>query len=225
MPQWTLGQLLSQTTAALGNRTDITASVASLYVNQAEEIVWSQLPFDEQESIAISSTTVNEDKVTLPSDFLEPLSVSNLSASSPVLLDAINVDQRDYYSTASGTPEAYMLFSTWMELVPTPDSAYSIQLRYRKLRSDMTETTDPPSVSTRYRYAIMLKAKELLARHALLDDALAISAGNEFVSYMNSMPSDRALRNRENRNAGVSLPRSRGQKGPASVYSFDLSDY
>jgi len=225
MPAWTLGTIMSSATAALGNRTDVTASTASLYANQAQLEVWSQLPFDEQEAIAISSTTVNENKITLPSDFLEPLTVSNLSATDPVLLDSINLDQREMYSTASGTPECYVLYANWLELVPTPDSAYSIQVRYRKQLSDMTETTDVPSVSTRYRFAVVLKTKELLAQHVIMDTEAAAEAHNQYVSYMGSMPSDRALRNRENRAAGVSLPRRRGQKGPASIYSFDTSDY
>jgi hypothetical protein len=226
MPAWSLAKLMSTVTQSLGNRTDVSVSDASLWINQAEEEVWNQLPFDESEAIAISSTTVNEDKITLPSDFQETLSVSNLSASNaPMLLDAINVDQRDRYSTSSGEPEFYMLYDSWLELIPTPDSAYSIQLRYRKQRSDMTALTDVPSVSTRYRFAVMLKAKQLIAEHVIYDSETAALANNQYVSYMNSMPSDRALRNRENRHAGMSLPRRRGQKGTASSYSFDRSDH
>ncbi len=63
MPEWNLGQLLSRTTAALGNRTDITLSDASFWVNQAHSEVWDALPHFQQEAIAISSTTLNEDKI------------------------------------------------------------------------------------------------------------------------------------------------------------------
>jgi len=223
MPSWTLGDIVSTATIALGNRTDITLSQASLAANQAALEVWSQLPFDEQESLAVSSTTVNEDKVTLPSDFQELLVISNMSTNLPHgrPLDPLNLDQTDAYSDSSGVPQFYTLYSTWLELRPIPDSAYSIQLRYRKQLSDMTETTDVPSVSTRYRMAVYYKTKEILAEEYILDSEAAALAHNKYVSYMASMPSDRALRNREGRGHGLSLPRRRGQKGQSSSRSFD----
>ena len=227
MPSWNLGDIMSYATKALGNRGDIALSDASFWANQAQLKVWESLPFNEQEAIAVSSTTINEDKITLPSDFDEILVVSRTSGGigDPVPLNYINHDQLAAYSSASGIPVDYAEYSTWLELRPIPDSGYSIEIRYRKQVSDMTETTDVPSVSTRYRYPVMLKTKELLARNEILDEAAAIDAGNEYLSEMRSLPSDRAKRSRENRNAGMSLPRERGQRRRSSTYSFDRSDY
>lgn len=224
-PTWNLGDIASTVTRALGNRTDISLSDVSLVANQAQLEVWSQLPFDEQESLAVSSTTINEDKITLPSDFQEPLVFSNMSANQPhgLPLDPLNLDQLEAFSQASGVPRYYTLYDSWLELRPIPDSAYSIQLRYRKQLSDMTETTDVPSVSTRYRMAVYYKTKEILAEEYILDSEAAALAHNKYISYMGSMPSDRALRNREGRSHGLSLPRRRGQKGTSSSYSFDRS--
>lgn len=225
MPSWTLGDIVSTATIALGNRTDITLSQASLAANQAQLEVWSQLPFDEQESLAISSTTVNEDKVTLPSDFQELLVVSNMSANQPhgLPMDPLNLDQLEAFSQTSGVPRYYTLYDSYLELRPIPDSACSIQLRYRKQLSDMVETTEVPSVSTRYRMAVYYKTKEILAEEYILDSEAAALAHNKYISYMASMPSDRALKNREGRAHGLSLPRRRGQKGTSSSYSFDRS--
>lgn len=223
MPIWNLSELMSNATAALGNRSDLAASTVSFWVNEAGRIVWDALPHDLQENIAISSTTVNEDKITLPSDFLEILSVSNLSntAAEPSLLQPIHVGQLDAFSTQSGIPKYYAQYNNWLELRPSPDSSYSLQLRYRALYSDMTATTDRPSIATRFRYGIFLKAVELLARHVTQDDAKASWAHAEYMQYMTMMPSDRALRARENRYAALALPRERGQKTTGSTYNFD----
>jgi len=213
---------MSNATAALGNRSDLALSTVSLWINEAARQVWDSLPHDQKEKLAVSSTTINEDKITLPTDFEEMLAVSNLSAGAqPALLNQINLDQVEAYSTQTGIPQYYALYSSWLELRPSPDSSYSLQLRYRALWSDMTETTDVPSIATRLRYGVFLKGVELLARHVTQDDAKAAWAHNEYVGFMTQMPSDRALRAREQHTAGLSLGRTRGEKTGGSAYSFD----
>jgi len=228
MPAWSLGEIVSTATQALGNRSDIALSTASLWANESQREVWDVTPHDLQEAIAVSSTTVNEDKITLPSDYQELLVLSNLSVSiggKPVLLDEINLDDLESWSATTGEPTHYALYSDWLELRPVPDSAYSLQLRYRKQLSDMTELTDVPSVATRFRYAVFLKTKELLAQHAINAPELAIQARNDYLSFMASNPSDRALRQRENHFFGLGIPRGRGETpGGTAAYDFDTSD-
>jgi len=221
MPSWTLATLMSSATAALGNRSDIALSTVSLWTNEAYERLWTELPENEQEALAVSSTTVNEDKLTLPSDFLEMVAVSNTSNSN-TLLDPINVDQLLAFSDSSGVPRYYALYSDWLELRPVPDSAYSLELRYRKLRSDMTATTSLPSIATRYHQAIFLKTAELLADFVTLDPEKADRFRGLYRVHMATTPNDRALRARNDHAMGSSLGRARGQKNTAaSAYSFD----
>lgn len=223
MPSWTLAQLMSETTRALGNRGDLAQSDVSFWVNEAYEEVSQQLCFEnESEAVAISSTTVNEDKIALPTDFRELVSVSNLSYNN-VLLDPLNVDQlMKFDSDTSGIPRYYAQYADWLELRPLPDSAYSLELRYRKVRSDMTATTaQPTSVATRFRRGIMLKAKELMAQHVLSNPEKAVIAHNEYISFMHSLPTDTGLRMRNMHTAGMSLGRNRGEKVGNSSASFD----
>ena len=220
MPAWTLSDLMSNATAALGNRVDIAASTVSFWVNQAYEDVWNILPHDQHEAIAVSSTTVNEDKLGLPSDFLSLIVLSNTSRSN-ALLDPINQDQIAAFSASSGQPTHYAQFSSWLELRPVPDSAYSLELRYRKLRSELTLTTDTPSVATRLRPAIYHRAVALLAQNVTLDSAKAIEATTGFRQAL-AIPSDRALRTRDQHALGCSLS-WRGRTGLTSRSSFDLS--
>lgn len=207
---WTLADLMSRSTSALGNRADIALADCSFWANEAHRVVWDAQPHDQQEAIAISSTTSGEDKITLPADFQEIITISNLSdgGGSPDVLDPINLVELASYSTDTGTPLHYAQFATWLELRPSPDSSYSIELRYRKQLSTMTETTTAPSVATRYRYAVMLKTAELLAQNVIRDPQKSVEFRAEFIDYMSSVPSDRALQYREQRYLGVSLPTS-----------------
>lgn len=222
MPAWNLADLMSRTTAALGNRSDLAASDVSFWVNEAYDDVWNRQPHDLQETIAVSNTTVNEDKITLPTDFAELVSLSNTSDSNR-LLDPLNVDQLlRYPSTTSGIPRYYAEYNSWLELRPIPDSAYSLELRYRKLRSDLTSLTARPSVTTHLRRAIFLKAVELLADNVTLDDERAVRYRQKYEAALAQMPSDRAMRMRENHALGMSLGRSRGAKQQfTSLSSFD----
>ena len=222
MPAWTLGDIMSSATAALGNRADITLSTASFWANEAYDQTWNDLPFDDQEAIATSSTTVNEDKITLPSDFQELTYISNTSNGN-TLLDTMNVDQLGKFSsTASGVPSHYILYSTWLELRPIPDSSYSLEIRYKIQRSELTETTSVPSVSTRFRRAIMLKTAELLAENVTLDDERANRFRANYISYIRTTPDDRTLRVRDQHALGMSLGRSRGELNRlGSRLSFD----
>ncbi len=211
MPAWNLGDIMSNATVALGNRADIALSTASFWANEAYEQVWNDLPFDEEEALAISSTTVNEDKITLPIDFQELTFLSNLSRSN-TLLDPLNADQLGAFSSsASGIPTHFILYSTWLELRPTPDSSYSLELRYKKQRSELTATTDIPSISTRFRRAVMLKTAELLAENVTLDDERAGRFRANYISYIESTPDDASLRVRSQHALGLSLGRQRGQ--------------
>ena len=211
---------MSRATTSLGARSDLSASLVSFWANEAYSEVWAVDDSEAKEAIAVSSTTVNEDKITKPTDFEELLAISNTSNNN-VLLDPINVDQLESFSNQSGIPTHYIEYSTFLELRPIPDSAYSLQLRYRKQFSELTETTSVPSVATRLRRAIMLKTKELLAENEIMDSNGAALARNAYISFMQTIPSDLALRNRSNRGMGLSLPRRRGQKMASSSASFD----
>ena len=223
MPSWTLADLCSKATTALGNRTDVTLSIASFWANEGlREVLEEIRPSFTDEAIAVSSTTINEDKISLPSDFHEMITLSNLSPSgNPALLDQVNHEQLAAFSHYSGVPTEYALYSTWLELRPIPDSAYSLELRYYKQPTEMTATTDVPSVATRYRRGIFLKTKELLAQNVILDSEAAAIAHNEYVSFMNSQANDQALRVRNQHYAGCSLPRQRGQKDRSSNFSWE----
>jgi hypothetical protein len=224
MPSWNLGEIASATTTALGNRSDIALSAVSFWANVAQQQVWDVLPHDLQEGLAVSSSTSGENRITWPTDYQELLTLSNLSRSG-VELRPLNLGEANSWTTERGDPTHFVQFSDWLELYPTPDSAHSLQLRYRRQLSDMTVVGSVPSVATRYRPAVFAKTKELVARHVILDANAATAALGEYLAYMSSMPNDRALRAREDRFRGLSLARSVKQSPTgATSYDFDTND-
>ena len=207
---WTLAEITSSMTASLGNRLDVTPSRASFWANEAQNVVWTALPHDLKEAIAVSSTTSGENRIILPTDFLEMLNISASSSSTGGrdVLTLINYDEIDSAGTSLERPRSYIQFADWIELHPTPDSAYSLQMRYRKQLSTMTELTAVPSVGTSFRQAVYLKGTELLAEE-LQQFAHASHFRTRYNTFIRSTPNDRALRLRNRHDVGFTLLRKR----------------
>jgi len=208
---WTLGTIVSRATAALGNRTDITLSDGSFWMNLAQENVWDAMPHDLQEKLAVSSTTSGENRITLPSDFKELLNIRLSSSSgSQDVLQLINPDDIDSNSNATrlGIPVEYMPYADFLELRPSPDSAYSVQMRYRAQLGTLVAESDRLSVATRFGEAVFLKTTQLLADNVVRDFNSGAAFGDRYVRFMLQTVPDRALRQRERHDMGVSLPRN-----------------
>jgi len=102
--------------------------------------------------------------------------------------------------TATGVPDRYLWYGSWLELYPSPNSAYSLQLRYYKRISDLTNLDLAPSIATRFHYGVVLKTAELLAQGG--DTARAAYFANRYISYLESMPDIQKQRLRDRTGAG-----------------------
>jgi hypothetical protein len=205
MARWNLGQIMSYATAGVGQRRDIPISIASFIANEAMHQVYAAAPHAWQEKLAISSTTSGENRVFLPNDFMEPISLSYLTdiASSRTLRyerDPARFDSEGF--TPVSVPDRYTIYNGWMELHPSPNSAYSLQLRYRSYTTDLIEKTDIPSVSTDWRYAVVLKSRQLLAEW-LPDLQLANALRDRYIEHIATLDSDRAKRQGDHSGWGV----------------------
>jgi len=192
---FTLGTLISETTAMLGGRLDLSTSRVSLYANQALAYIWNTVEHDKSEALAVSSTTSGENRITLPTDLQELVAISNTSAVPPRLLDAWNVADIDSSWTYLGTPTQYVQHNDYLELWPTPDSAYSMQLRYKTRATTVSATTATSSLATRYDMAHLYLTASMTADGVKDWESATVYRGR-FASEMASIPSDLALRQR-----------------------------
>ena len=204
MALWTLGTVMSEATSIIGNRADIASSTVSLYANQAAIDINFAVEPQEVEAVAVSSTTSGQNKITLPTDFQAMLGLSNLSISPFMLLTKKNWYDIDSSTTQLGKPHDYVLYDTWLELWPSPDSSYSIQMRYQARPSVLTLSTALPSFDTRFGIAWMYKTASYCAWH-VKDFETASLYDQKYVAELSRIPSDLALRQRDRQGQNVAL--------------------
>jgi hypothetical protein len=82
--------------------------------------------------------------ISLPSDFQTMRSIKVTSVSDQPRLEYMTDAQLDEYRTSiasvKGRPRYFSVFGTEMELAPTPDTAYTIEMKYRGYIPSLTAT-------------------------------------------------------------------------------------
>ncbi len=175
--QLDLGTCISAASRLAGGRNDLTPSEASLYANQALEMVAlaTGAHHKPREGIAISSSTSGGNRIALPTDFDAPLAFTLYVGSSSTVTtsrttyeqpliqrDAAWIDAQpsQFYG---GIPTNYIWYGTWLELYPSPNSAYSLQLRYNTKQPVLSLSTNTPALDAQWGTAWMYKTAELMA--------------------------------------------------------------
>lgn len=203
MPRYTLNELISFSITQAGRRTDIPSSFVSHLVNEAYFEVALDAPPQESERIAVSSTTSGEGKIDLPHDFVEPTSMSLIwrsgstaasNLSSHRTLARISVAEADARQPdAVGVPTEFAFYNSWIELYPSPNSSYSLQLRYKSMVTDLVEGDQTPSMSTPWRRAIQWKTVANI--HRFVENyAAAQDADNKYLQFVSKLKTDEARR-------------------------------
>ena len=210
-----LGQVASQATTMAGGRLDWTLSEASFWCNLAYHEVASRINAHRpQEGLALSSTTSGGNRIAMPSDFdysmAMTLYVPSGSTRSSTGTMVVPLRLRDYrwidsqpingdnsaVNSVSGIPEAYVVAASWFELWPSPNSAYSLQLRYMTKTPTLINSTDTLILDDRWHTAVLYKAVELLEGSRNNTEG-ETQARIRYLTYVSSTPNDFALRQRE----------------------------
>ncbi len=184
----------------------VTPGRVIFYVNLAQRDIANRIQPVETERLAVSSTSSGDDKLFLPTDCERVLNLSFDTANPAVGgrgLRQMNLWELDAKSagTATGVPAGYLSYATWLELYPSPNSQYSLLLRYVARVSDITNLTAVPSVDTRYHQAVLFKTVEYLSlRHG--DAAMANVFRQRYEQELNDQPS--ALQQRQGNRLGMS---------------------
>lgn len=210
MPTFNLGQFCSTATTWAGGRADYTLSEASLYVNMAIGEISSRVGMQPLEALAVSSTTSGENKVAFPPDYDQTIALTcyvgssstaslsnNTTTYALIQRDSRFLDSQNLNGTGDGVvagiPNYYQQYSTWFELFPSPNSAYSLQLRYFAKPQTLVNSTDTPTLDERWQAAVLYRTVALLeaSRNNMEGEAVA---QNRYLSYVASQPTDRALK-------------------------------
>lgn len=207
-----LGTVISTASKLAGGRNDIQLSEASFWANESLEYVVSMsgAQHKPREAIAISSTTSGGNRIALPTDFDYPTAftlyvgststatTSRTTSEVPLIQrDGAFVDAQDnqFYG---GIPQYYVWYSTWLELFPSPNSAYSLQLRYGAKQATLSLSTETAHLDTRWYQAWLYKTAEKLA--AARGDATNEALNrNRFQDYVQALDTDKAYSQKDRR--------------------------
>lgn len=221
MPVLNIGQVCSLATTALA-RTDWQLSEATTWANLALEQVCSAAGafHSPLEGLAVSSTTSGGNRIALPPDFDFPLALtlyegststyttSHATVEHPLIQrDAAWIDAQTNQFMGS-IPTNYVLFSSWVELYPSPNSAYSLQLRYTAKQPTLMASTDTPNLDARWHQAWLYKTEELLA-HSRQDSEGEALGRNRYLNYVSTLRTDLGNRQQDRRSMTLRPPISR----------------
>ena len=198
MPALTLATLLSEATAALGQRLDLTVSQLSLHANIAMQEVAGMLPMTELMKTGTIVLAASSGATLIPADVQEIVDVfrpNSYDAMGYRLLTAVparEIDNAaDSTGTATGVANRYAISGSSILVYPTSTSLDTLTMRYIGIPSDMTNLTDRPSIHTRYHPAVLWKLCENMADR-VVDNQRAAYYRNKFINEMGTQltPSD-----------------------------------
>lgn len=219
-----LGDVISHGTALAGARLDISVSEGSFYANLALQEVATRQHYLGLEALAYSSVTSGENRIGLPRDFdymktlrLDYYSISTTTASptdaSVRSLATIKFSSQltltdpsviDSAMTQTACPQYYFTYGQWIELFPSPDSSYSLTMRYVAKQPALVDSTETPFLDERWHPAWLMKTEEWM-RRARNDMEGAMVAQQKYLDYMGSTPSDRAYKQQPKIQQGLRL--------------------
>jgi hypothetical protein len=220
-----LGEVCSLATTLSGGRADWTLSEASRWANFGLEqvAVAAGAHHKPREGLAISSTTSGGNRIALPTDFDYPIAFtlyqgSSSTATTSRTTNEVPLAQRDaaYLDAQSGQflggiPEYYAWYSTWLELFPSPNSAYSLQLRYGARQPTLIASTETPDIDAKWHQAWLYKTAELLAasRNDVENETLGRA---RYLAYVNTIETDKALSQHDRRSMSLRFGGARSSK-------------
>lgn len=113
------------------NRSDLTARIPE-FISLAEASFNRNLRT--RDMLTRSTAPVSSQYVSLPTDFLEMLNIELTSTTPPKRLIYITSDRSDDYreqkNNKAGKPSYWTIEGASIQLLPTPDATYTLQLNY-----------------------------------------------------------------------------------------------
>jgi len=214
----TLAQVCSRATELAAGRADMSLSDVSFWANAALAEVAQQAGHMPPQAIAVSSTTSGEGRYALPSDYDYCLALTLYQPSSTTTgsrqTNAISLTARDanwgdsFSLPNSGVPTNYVLYANALELYPSPNSAYSLTLRYQAKQQVLVASNETPTLDDRWGLAWLYKTTQMLEAARANPEAEAM-ARNRYIDYVSQVPSDRQLQQRDRASMTLRYARDR----------------
>tara|TARA_R110002020_G_scaffold285503_1_gene501021 strand:+ start:454 stop:1104 length:651 start_codon:yes stop_codon:yes gene_type:complete len=132
------------------NRSDLD-SMMDTFIQQTEAVLNRKLRT--KDMVKRATATADAQYLTLPTDWLEAINVEITSNNFSPLMQ-MSIESLDVYrkknGSSTGQPVYYSLVDDTMELCPTPDGSYELQLTYFSKVSALSSSNTSNFVSTSY---------------------------------------------------------------------------
>lgn len=216
MPILTLAQMISRATELAGGRLDWNQSDASFYVNMAATYIANAQGVEHRSLESSYATTIASSvtRMLLPSDYNYAVAFS-MGSTVPSgstqwrVMGKRDIGWADLYAgrldAAAGKPESYVEYNEGFEIVPSPNSKYSLVLRYRRKLPELTSSGSTFALDEQWHWPIVLKASELLAM-SRGDTENEQLARNRYIDYMNMVLPDQGKKWMDQRGALTPFP-------------------
>lgn len=197
----TLAQVISRATELAGGRLDWASSDASFYANQAVGYIARTAGVQHRSLESSYATTIGSgvSRMLLPTDYNFAVAVSigsTVAASGSTqwrVLGKRDIGWADTYAgrldSTTGQPQAYCEYAERFEIVPSPNSSYSIVLRFQRQPEELTSSSSTLSLHEQWHWAAVLKTAELLAM-SRSDFEMEQIARNRYIDYMSTLLPD-----------------------------------
>jgi len=192
MASWTLAEIMSKATQLVGYRDDIAQSEVSFWANEAYQQVALDAYQDGLEELEFTSVSSGESRLPKPIGMnvllnLSLYSANTLGSESRTTLRKLSINEIDSQGhLPSGRPEGFAEYSNWIELWPSPNSGFSLQIRYTsEVTVGLVALGDVPSIATEWRRGILHLTESFL--HRLVgNEEESISAEVRYVNFISS---------------------------------------
>jgi hypothetical protein len=220
MPFLTLAQIVSRATEIVGGRLDWALSDATFYANQAYGYVARNMAIQHRSLESSYATTIASgiSRMLLPADYDAAIALSIGSTVPSGSTQWRQLGKRDIawadnlagrLDATTGKPEAYVEYGDrFLEIVPSPNSSYSLVLRYKRVPEELSLSTLTYGVNEQWCWPIVLKTAELLAMSRGDYEGEQI-ARNRYIDYMSTVMPDQDKKWMDQRGSLQPYPRQR----------------
>ena len=198
------------------NRSDLTTQI-DIFIDTTEAELNRKVR--DKDMIKRATATADAQYLTLPTDWLEVINVEITSGDFTPLFQQ-SIETLDIFRRAndnsSGQPKYFAIVDGTLELAPTPDTSYTLQLTYYGKISALSDSNTSNFVSTNHQDVYLYGALKQASIYLMEDDRVPMFAA-QFELALEEM---RMQQERASFGQGSLIPRSRTYGKPRNTTYF-----
>lgn len=174
----------------IGNPTivDVPDSVLDQELNAAYQDIVDRYRFHKARKRCQFDTVIGQARYDLPSDVLSVFRVKDMTNN--VKLTKWGDRQLSVADVTEAKPTRYVRYRDYIELWPTPDGVYTIEVYYKYAHGKMTADDDQPGLPSVWHEGIMVKAKYNYYMNIANDQPKAVMAYEGWKLWVQDKPTE-----------------------------------